>query len=217
MTIETNGFMSHLKKFFFDIYKSKQTYKNLVFSLTLFPIGILAYIYVFTGFITSVALFVVLLGIPLNYYFLRSLRNYVLFIALVSNKITGQPEEVNSDFKIPEWGFFQNYAFLIRQQSTWIYLIYLLAIFWISTGFFILTFGFLMIAIVLRVEPVYELVFNKRLNEDISIQWTLPEFLQSYEILILSILGSIIMTFQLHLLNFFVKSHSKLISKLNTL
>lgn len=166
------------------------------------------------GFVTSLALFVVLIGIPLNYYFLRSLRKCVLVIALISKKITGLPNDVTSEFELPKGSIFQNYAFILKQRSTWIYLIYLLAIFWISVGLFVLTFGFLWVAIVLRIEPVYELIFNKKLIDDLSISSILPDFLQNYEIMILSILGSIIMTLQLHFVNFFAKCHSKLIYKL---
>ncbi len=214
MVIIIRDIISNLRKFFFELYKDKQTYKNLIFSLTLFPIGILAYIYVIAGFFATFALFVVIIGIPLNYYFLRSLRNCVLFISVISNKITGQPEKVSSEIELLDGNWLQNYVFVLKKSQTWIYLIYLLAIFWISTGLFILTFGFLNFAVILRVEPVYEFIFNKRLNDDFSILHLLPEFLHNYEILILSILGSIVMTFQLHLVNFFVKTHSKVISKL---
>lgn len=208
--------MSNLRKFFFGVYKNKQTYKNLIFSLTLFPIGILAYIYVVAGFFTSLALFVIFIGIPLNYYFLRSLRNCVLLVTLVSNKITGQPEMVSFETELVEGKWYQNYFIVLKMRQTWIYLIYLLGIFLFSLALFVITFGFLTVAIVLRIEPVYEFVFNGSLNEGFSISNVLPSFLQDYEIAFLSLLGSIIMTFQLHLVNFFVKSHSRLLSKLIT-
>ncbi|MHA2275682.1 MAG: sensor domain-containing protein [Candidatus Kariarchaeaceae archaeon] len=178
MTISIRGVLSYLKKFIFDIYRDKQTYRNLIFSLTLFPIGILAFIYIVTGFFISFGLLVVLVGIPLNYYFLRSLRKCVLLIALISNKTTGHPDEVVSEFEIPEENLLQNYLFALKQWSTWIYLIYLLGIFWISIGLFILTFSFLTLALVLRIEPIYELIFDQRIDGgDFSISNILPEFL----------------------------------------
>ena len=67
----------------------------------------------------------------------------------------------------------------------------------------------------LRINPIYSFIFGNDLDEDYYLTGLrLPKWIESYEIYIFSGIGYIVMTLQLHFVNWFVKKHALLITSI---
>lgn len=204
-----------LKRIFFDVYRSKNTYKNLAFSLLLFPIGVGTFIYVTIGLSVSLSLMIIGIGFLINYYFLLSLPKLVYGISRLSTKILGIPQEIDFVFREPEGTFFQKYIELLKRKEIWFSLVYFNLLFFVTLITYVSSMVFVISGSMVRIDPIYKFLFGKDLNQDFHLSGLgFPQWVETYEIYILSFVGYLVMTFQLHFVNWFVKKHAWVLTKI---
>lgn len=218
--LSATSFYHQFKYIFFGVYRAKSTYRNLAFSLVLFFIGIITFSYVIFGIFGTIPLMIIGIGVLLNYLFILSLPKVIYYISLLSHKITGSPMKPDPPgvSNVGSETFIKRYLALVRNPKTIWYLLYLIMVFPITTFLFTITIGFITIALILRIDPFFQFITGMELNDDLNLsRFGFPNWVVTYEVFILSFTGFLIMTFQLHLVNRFVKVHSNLIERMSEL
>ncbi|OYR44136.1 hypothetical protein DJ75_10805 [Halorubrum sp. Eb13] len=139
-----------------------QTYRNLLYLLLTFPLGILYFVVLTTGLTLGIGLVVTLLGIPLLIAVVIGSRRLASFERRLANNLLGLAIQAPDDMETGvDEGIWSRARTRLTARSTWVGLCYLLLKFPVGIASFTLVVTTLTVSIGLLTAPLtYSLVEN---------------------------------------------------------
>lgn len=151
----TNGRLTGLSlSAIVGVVADRQTYRNLLYVVLAFPLGLLYYVILITGFSLGLALLVLVVGAGVLVALLVGLRSVASFERGLANRLLGTtipaPEDVDSG-----GGLVASVRGYLRASSTWRGLGFVMLKFWLGLASFVLLVALLGTAIDLTLVPVF--------------------------------------------------------------
>ncbi|MBD3288073.1 hypothetical protein GF337_04660 [candidate division KSB1 bacterium] len=196
---------------FTSVAMEKKTYLNLLYLLLTFPLGVLYFVILVTGFSLSMGLLFLLIGAFIGLGFLILIRGISkLHLALASNLL---------GFKLPVFNnlesqkdTFAKAKELVTDSRTYTSILYMFIEFPLGILYFTMIFTMLMLSISFIISPIINIVFDANgllLNTELWI-WEL-----NFEESLLLLVGGIFLFFvTLHLSNMFARVEENLCKSL---
>jgi len=131
-----------------------QTYKNLLYLLLAFPLGMAYYVLLIVGFSVGLALSVIVVGLGILLGTVISIRFVASFERWLANTLLGTDIAVPNDVERSE-GLVDTVKSYLRASSTWKGLGFAFLKFWVGTASFVLLLVFLGVAVELLFLPLY--------------------------------------------------------------
>ncbi len=164
---------------FFGIIAEPRAWGSLLYLLLLLPLGIIYFTWAVTGLSLSLGLFVLIIGLPLVWLFLLSVRGMALLEGRIVEALTGirmprRPLFANRNLNF--WGRLKSIA---MDKYTWFSLIYFIICLPLGIFYFSLLISLVAVSLYLIATPVLELIFHFPLftNYDMSYYmsvWLMP-------------------------------------------
>ncbi len=183
---------------FTSIAMKKRTYLNLLYLLLMFPLGILYFVILVTGFSLSMGLLVIVIGVFIGLGLLALIRVISRFHLLLASNLLG--------FELQTFGTIRNQKdtigkikSLVTDNRTYTSILYMVIEFPLGVLYFTLIFTMLVVSISFTVSPIINILFEANgqlFNTDLWI-WEL-----NFEASLLLLTGGIFLFFvTLHLCN----------------
>lgn len=188
-----------------------QTYKNLLYLCLAFPLGILYFTALSTGFALGMALSVLVVGVGILLVMLVGVRYLGAFERGLANRLLGTDIQPPDDIAPDGDGFVALGKTYVGAASTWRQLGFLFVKFFLGfVSFFLLTL-FLGVAVDLVLAPVFpEGALGVQVND-----WTVAETVETTAQQALAVpAGLVIGLVGLHLLNAFARANASVASSL---
>lgn len=132
-----------------------QTYRNLLYLLLAFPLGLVYFILVILGFSLGLGLSVLLVGLAILFGTILALRSIAAFERTLANSLLGTDIAAPNDVEKRGAGLFDTATAYVRASSTWRSLGFVLLKFWLGVASFVLLVTLLGTAIELALLPIY--------------------------------------------------------------
>lgn len=188
-----------------------QTYKNLLYILLAFPLGVVYHMFLFTGFITGLVLSVIGIGLGILLLTVIGTRYAAGFERQVTNRLLGTDIAAPDDLEQEGDGVVALAKAYIGASSTWRGLGYVFLKFWVGIVSFVLLITFLGTAIELLLMPVFP---DGALNVTVS-NWEIANSFGSIAEQVAAVpAGAVLMVVALNLLNAFANLNASLASSL---
>ncbi|MHA2252172.1 MAG: sensor domain-containing protein [Candidatus Kariarchaeaceae archaeon] len=198
----------------FKVFFKKQTYKSLLYVLFIFIFGIIAFTYAVTGIALSIGLGITIIGLPLAYYFLRSLDYLMLFLGKVSRGLVGTDIPDKLKPLELEGSMYQRTWQLLRNRRILFSLAYMLFVMLFGIALFVSTIVGLSLGLGLFSALFYPIV--RSILKSADVDFDEPEYFndiwwQILSYVVIPILGLIILTITLTATNEACKKHGEMI------
>ena len=132
-----------------------QTYRNVLYLLLAFPLGLAYFILVILGFSLGLGLSVLLVGFGILFGTVIALRSIAAFERTLANALLGTDIAAPKDVEKRGPGLLDTATAYVRASSTWRSLGFVLLKFWLGVASFVLLVTFLGTAIELALLPIY--------------------------------------------------------------
>jgi len=187
-----------------------QTYRNVLYLLLAFPLGLAYYVVLTLGFTLGLALSVLVVGLGILLGTVIGLRFLASFERKLANRLLGTEISDPDDVEKGE-GIVTTAKAYIEAPSTWRGLGFVALKFWIGILSFILLVAFLGTAIELLLLPLFpEGVFHVQVNE-----WEVAKSFETTTQRAVAVPIGIVLGFvALHLLNAFARANASIASSL---
>ncbi len=188
-----------------------QTYKNLLYLFLAFPLGMLYFIFLTTGFALGVGLSMVVIGLGILLVMLVGVRALGAFERKLANRLLGTEIRPPDDIEPEENGLVAIGKAYVSASSTWRQFGFLFLKFFTGILSFVLLTLFVGIAVDLVLAPVFpEGALGVQIND-----WTVAESVETTAEQALAVLaGVVIGLVGLHLLNAFARVNASIASSL---
>lgn len=188
-----------------------QTYKNLLYIILAFPLGIAYYVTLSIGLGIGLALSVLVVGLGILLVTVVGMRYVASFERWLSNRLLGTDIDPPDDINYDGDGFVALTKAYLGASSTWRGLGFVLLKFWVGIFSFILFAVFIGVSVDLMLAPVFsEGIFNVTINDQVlveSLDTTLQRALAVPAGALLSLAG-------MHVLNAFARANGTLAASL---
>lgn len=195
----------------FGVVTDGQTYRNLLYLVLAFPLGLLYYVVLTVGFALGVGLSVLLVGLGILFVTVVGVRHVASLERALANALLGtdiaDPDDVHSDGE----GLVATAMAYIRAPSTWRGLGFVFLKFWIGILSFVLLVSVLGTAIELLLLPaVPGGVFNVQVSG-----WNVAEAFRTTTNRAVGVpAGAVLGLLALHVLNAFARANALIASSL---
>jgi hypothetical protein len=188
-----------------------QTYKNLLYLLLAFPLGLLYFVLLTTGFALGVGLSMVVIGLGILLVMLVGVRALGAFERKLANRLLGTEIHPPEDIEPEENGLVAIGKAYVTASSTWRQFAFLFLKFFMGVLSFLLLTMFVGVAVDLVLAPVFpEGALSVQINN-----WTVAETVETTAEQALAVLaGLVIGLVGLHLLNAFARLNASIASSL---
>jgi len=188
-----------------------QTYRNLLYLFLAFPLGILYFTALFTGFALGVALSMLVVGLGILLVMLVGVRALGSFERRLANRLLDTHIDPPSDIEPDEDGLVAIGKAYVSASSTWRQTGFLLLKFFLGfISFFLLT-AFVGVAVDLVLSPVFP---QGALGVEIN-EWTVAESVESTAQQAAAVpAGIVVGLVGLHILNAFARVNASIASSL---
>ena len=188
-----------------------QTYKNLLYLLLAFPLGMLYFVLLTTGFALGVGLSMVVIGLGILLVMLVGVRALGAFERKLANRLLGTEIHPPEDIEPEENGLVAIGKAYVTASSTWRQFAFLFLKFFMGVLSFLLLTMFVGVAVDLVLAPVFpEGALSVQINN-----WTVAETVETTAEQALAVLaGLVIGLVGLHLLNAFARLNASIASSL---
>lgn len=189
---------------FFGIFAEPRAWGSLLFILITFGTGIIYFTWAMTGFWTSFGLmFAMLVGIPVMFLFLLSVRGIALVEGRLVEALTGVRMPRRTVFTRNDVGFWQKVKNIFFTWQTWTALAYLvLQLFW-GTLYFSVIVSLFSAGVWLIVQPVAQLAW------DVPMFWSNgPWYIYAWAVPFSIIGGILLITATMHLVKYIARFHA---------
>lgn len=195
----------------FGVLGDAQTYKNLVYLLLAFPLGLVYYIFVTVGFMLGLALSILGVGIGLLIATVIAVRFAASFERTLANRLLATsiapPDDVNRQAQ----GLVASIRAYLTASSTWRGLGFILLKFWIGILSFILLVSLLGTAVELVLTPLYP---AGALNVEVG-NWQVAHSIDTTVQRAVAVPAGVVLGIvALHLLNAFASANATIASSL---
>jgi hypothetical protein len=191
----------YLERFFFVFLKGR-TYLNMLYLLLSFPLGIIYFVVLITGFAIGIPLIIIWVGLlvclgvfALWYFFVVFERKLAIWLLKVDISPINTP-----DFKTKNlWSKFKA---TVGDPVTWKGLAFLVAKFPLGTISFSILVTLLTLSLSMLAAPLYYRWFQPQINltwSTLPMHWTLVDTLP--EALIMGLVGLIVLLISMHIFN----------------
>lgn len=187
----------------FSPYVQGRTYANLLYLFLMFPLGIIYFTWIVTGFSTGLGLVVTVIGIPLLILFLLSFLGIGWFHGRLSEALLGirMPKKRGTiKTKGTVWQRLKKTLLNPRLYST---ILYLFLIFPLGIIYFTMIVTMLSVSLALIGAPVYWILWNVY---GVPVSLPMPLWLS----IITSVFGVVVLTWSMHMINIIAYGHGKL-------
>ena len=206
----------------FSVYRDIQTYKNIIFLLSLLIIDIFLFTYVVTGISLSIGLAVTVIGIVVAFAFLRSIPYLMNGYSKYTTKMTGI-QVIGIGSPQTEGNLFGKTLSLLKNKKILKSMGFMIFGLFLSIFIFTLVITILSISIGFIAAISYPLVkYILGLSDiDISLgvnidwfQWEFPVWSEYVLSVGIFIIGFMLLTFALNLINALVQSYVEMINSM---
>ncbi|RCW51616.1 putative sensor protein [Halanaerobium sp. ST460_2HS_T2] len=188
---------------YFKVLMEKQTYKNILYLLLSFPLGIFYFVFLMTGLTLGFGLIVILVGIPILFIILILSRILVNFEISILNNLLNTNINPLAIYEYEEVNIFQKVKKQLSNSVTWKGIIYLFLRFPLGIFSFTITISLLSVSLVFLSAPLtYQFSYISFGNYQINNLFT--ALLMSFVGIILTIISTNI----LNHLTFLIKKYS---------
>lgn len=188
-----------------------QTYRNLLYLLLAFPLGIAYYVLLVTGFALGIGLSVLFVGLGILLVTVIGLRYIASFERWLANTLLDVEISPSDDIGNGDGGLFDTVKRYLQAPSTWRGLGFVALKFWIGILSFILLVTFLGTALELLLVPLYpEGVFDIQVAN-----WEVARSIETpAQRAVAAPAGAALVFVALHLLNAFARANASIASAL---
>lgn len=132
-----------------------QTYKNLLYLLLAFPLGLVYFVFLVVGFSLGLALSVLIVGLGILLGSVLAVRVIASFERRLSNTLLSTEIPAPNDVETSSGGIVDTLKAYLQAASTWKGLGFVFLKFWMGTLSFVLLVSFLGVALELLVLPLF--------------------------------------------------------------
>jgi len=188
-----------------------QTYKNLLYLLLAFPLGMVYYVILMIGFTVGLGLSVIVVGLGILLATVIGLRFIASFERSLANTLLGTSIPKPADVTKTSGGVVGTAKAYIQASSTWRGLGFVALKFWIGVLSFVLLVTFLGTAVELLLVPLFPTgVFNI-----VVFDWVVAESVETTTELAIAFLAGVVLLFiAFHILNAFARANASIASSL---
>lgn len=193
------------------VIADRQTYKNLLYLLLAFPLGLIYYIILTVGFTVGIALSILVVGLGILFVTVLGVRFIASFERTLANTLLGTEITKPNDVRIEGEGIVNNAKAYLQAPSTWRGLGFVALKFWVGVLSFVLLVSFLGTAIELLLIPLFP---GGAFNIEVA-NWVVAESIQTTTEQVIAVpAGAILALFALHILNAFARASASIASSL---
>jgi len=193
------------------VVTDRQTYRNLLYLLLAFPLGLIYYVFLVTGFALGLALSVLLVGLGILLGVAIAVRSLAAFERRLANSLLGTDIAAPDDVETDGEGFVGTAKAYLQAASTWRGLGFVFLKFWLGIASFVLLLTFLGTAVELLLLPVFP---GGALNVEVA-NWVVAETFQTPTQRLLAVpVGAALCIFALHVLNAFASASASVATSL---
>lgn len=174
-----------------------QTYRNIAYLLIAFPLGILYFIFLVTGFSLGVSLAIVWIGLPILLGVLLLSRVFANLECQLTNNFLGT-NIVIAEGRGQEQGLWQRAKNVVMNPSTWAEIFYLFSKFVVGIFSFVVVVTLITTSLGLIATPLFWQQWGHEWNLGIPGIWEVDSFSDT---LVVSVLGVILGVASLHFMN----------------
>lgn len=188
-----------------------QTYKNLLYLMLAFPLGLVYYVLLTVGFALGIGLSVLIVGLAILLVTVIGLRYIASFERSLANTLLGTNIAAPDDVKIDGDGIVGSVKAYVRAASTWRGLGFVALKFWVGILSFILLVAFLGTGIELMLTPVFpDGAFNVTVAD-----WEVAQSIETTAEQAVAVpIGAVLTLAALHILNAFAGANASIASSL---
>lgn len=188
-----------------------QTYRNLLYLLLAFPLGLVYYVVLMFGFTLGIALSVLVVGLVILLGGIIGLRYVASFERRLANRLLGTEIAAPDDVERDGEGIVATAKAYLRASSTWRGLGFVILKFWLGLLSFVLLLSLLGTAIELLLLPLYpEGAFEVEVAG-----WVVARSFETSTQRTLAVpAGAVLGLFALHVLNAFADANAAIASSL---
>lgn len=192
---------------FFGVFADPRSWGGLVYMLISIVTGTLYFCWAVTGLSTSLAVMILIIGIPITILFLLSVRGLAFLEGRLVEALLGERMPRRASFTDSSLGWIERLKYLLTGKSTWLGLLYMILMLPLGIIYFTLMVTLLSTSVALILSPIPTIFFNVpfMLDFDANHTYILPAWLT----LLVSVLGVALATGTLHLARWVGKFHGK--------
>jgi len=190
----------------FGPYTEGRTYKNMLYLFLMFPLGIIYFVYLITGIALSLGLIITIIGIPLLILFLMSIKGIAWFQGRLTESLLGirMPRKRRKYRATGTW--WQKLKINLKNPRLYSSMLCLFLMYPLGIIYFVVIIIFLVLSLGLISSPILYL-----LSQNVSVP-VLPAPLWFH--CLTMVLGLIMATWSLHLVNIMGRLHGRMTKKL---
>jgi hypothetical protein len=174
-----------------------QTYRNIAYLLLAFPLGILYFVFLVTGFSLGISLAIVWIGLPILLGMLLLSRTFANLERHLTNNFLGTNIALSESTKESQT-LWQRAKNTVTNPSTWGEVFYLFSKFVLGTFSFVVVVSLIASSLGMMVAPLFYQQWGNEWNLGIPGVWVVDSFSDT---LIVAILGAILGVASLHFIN----------------
>jgi hypothetical protein len=188
-----------------------QTYRNLLYLLLAFPLGMAYFVFLVVGFSLGLALSVLLVGLGILLGTAIAARSIAAFERRLANSLLGTDIAAPDDVERDGSGLLATGKAYFQAASTWRGIGFVFLKFWLGVASFVLLVTFLGTALELLLLPLFP---GGALNVQVN-NWEVAQTFQTPTQRLLAVpVGAVLGIFALHVLNAFASASATVASSL---
>ena len=179
----------------FGVYIDPRTWGSLLFMFITFVTGIIYFVWIVVGASVSLALLILIIGVPLAILFLLSVQGFALLEGRLVEALLGERMPRRPSFALPGLTWLERLGALVTDKHTWLSMIYMLLQLLLGIVYFTVNVTLLTLAVSFIAGPFVQTIWNIPF---ISLGAG-PVFLPYWGLILLFIGGFVLLTLSMHL------------------
>jgi uncharacterized membrane protein len=188
---------------FFGVFAEPRTWGAFIYLMLSMFVGIAYFTWAVTGLSVSLGLLVIIVGVPLAFLFLLSVRGIALIEGRLIEALTGVRMPRRSIFSRRDVGFWPKVKSLFADRLTWTGIIYMLLQMPLGIIYFSVFVTLIATSIALILRPVFELAFGLPFVVTGDYGYFTPGWLMPFSV----IGGALLLTATMHLVKLTGRLH----------
>lgn len=192
---------------FFGVFADPRAWGGLVYMLISIVTGTLYFSWAVIGLSTSLAVMILIIGIPVTILFLLSVQGLAFLEGRLVEAMLGERMPRRASFTDSGLGWIERLKHLLTGRSTWLGLLYMILMLPLGIIYFTVIVVLISISVAFIITPIATIFFNLPFTIDFDANHTylLPAWLTP----LVSVLGLALATGTLHLARWVGKFHGK--------
>jgi uncharacterized membrane protein len=192
---------------FFGVFADPRAWGGLVYMLISIVTGTLYFSWAVIGLSTSLAVMILIIGIPVTILFLLSVQGLAFLEGRLVEAMLGERMPRRASFTDSGLGWIERLKHLLTGRSTWLGLLYMILMLPLGIIYFTVIVALISISVAFIITPIATIFFNLPFTIDFDANHTylLPAWLTP----LVSVLGLALATGTLHLARWVGKFHGK--------